>query len=44
MYKNNVCQGQDPWPLIGKGPIPYEESLKWAIENYKSHLKHGLKS
>jgi Predicted nucleoside-diphosphate-sugar epimerases len=44
MYKNNVCQGQDPWPLIGKGQIPYEESLKWAIENYKSNLKHSLKS
>ncbi len=36
MYQNNVCEGEDPWPIIGKEPIPYEESIRWAIENYKS--------
>lgn len=40
MYKNNVCTGEDPWPIIGKEPIDYEQSLKWAITNYKS--KHSL--
>jgi len=39
MYKNNICKGQEPWSLIGKEPIHYEESLEWAIETYKSKAK-----
>lgn len=42
MYKNNVCTGEDPWPIIGKEPISYGDSLKWAIETFKS--KHRLQS
>ena len=47
MWKDNVCGlSEDAYRdgvrrILGRGPIPYEESIKWALEGYMRSVTHA---
>ena len=41
MWKDNVCERNDLNEVIGRDPISYEESLRWALENYSKGYTIG---
>lgn len=36
MWRDNVCFSGGVKRILGREPIPYEESLRWALEGYKT--------
>jgi len=50
MWKDNVCGlSEDARPdgirrILGRDPIPYEESIRWALEGYLSTSSSGSRS